>query len=164
MEESTALSISPSILWFLLGAILILIELIGFTGVGFLFAGVGAVMTGILIILGVVSESSVLYQFAGFLISSSVIAALLWKPLKRFINDSGSRYSNIVGDSAELLDDLGPQKTAQAKWSGTIVNVKFQKNIPPTILQKGDTVYICHTEGNTMIVTPDPIPTDKKGH
>lgn len=164
MEESRALfTISPSILWFLFGAILILIELVAFTGVGFLFAGIGAVMTGILIIIGVIAGDSLLYQFSAFLISSSLIAAILWRPLKRFLDDTGSRYSNIIGESAELLDDLAPYKTVQAKWSGTIVNVKFQKDIPPTILQKGDTVYICHTEGTTMVVSPDPITIDKKG-
>ena len=71
--------------WLVVGFVMLTIEIVsGFTAGIFLFAGLGALITGLLMSVGVLPETWI----AGIActgISSGIVTVLLWKPLKRLI-------------------------------------------------------------------------------
>ena len=82
------LNTNQSAFWFSIGFILLAVEILALgmsTGV-VLFAGVGALLTGVLMWAGVIPETWPV-GIACFGIASGVSAAVLWKPLLRFQND-----------------------------------------------------------------------------
>ena len=85
--------------WLLLGFAMLAIEVVtGFVSGVFLFAGLAALTSGILMSAGVLPET----WTAGVActgISSGIITALLWKPLKKLQRDRPSRRD----DSSDLI-------------------------------------------------------------
>ena len=73
--------------WLVFGFGMLAIEVVtGFSTGVFLFAGLGAVTTGVLMSLGVLPETWISgVSCTG--ISTGIITALLWKPLKRLQDD-----------------------------------------------------------------------------
>ena len=80
---------SPTILWLVAGALFIALEIFGMPGIGFLFAGLGALVVGALVEFGVIAADAVVLQFVIFFAFACISAALLWKKLKRH---AGCRY------------------------------------------------------------------------
>lgn len=135
--------------WLIAGGILIVFEFILLPGVGFLFAGLGALTVGGL------SEGHViegqLAQWLVFFAATLVWTLILWKPLKNFRIHHHAPFSDMVGKKAILLTSLAPGGKGQAKWSGTIMNARLDPNIKETF-PEGAEVTIGHVEGNVLVV------------
>jgi len=84
--------------WFVFGGVLLVIEafIFGMSTAVLLFAGFGAVITGLLIWVGLVPLTWTA-SFAVFTVSTVVITALLWIPFKKLQSEptGTTRYSGI---------------------------------------------------------------------
>ena len=121
------LEFSHATAWLILGAFLIFLEIVVLQGIGFLFAGLGAICVGAVITAGVVEEP--INQFILFFVFTAIWTALLWKPLKNFLKGKNSGFNDMVGSTAMVYgEDLISGKTGKVKWSGTIMKCKLDEN------------------------------------
>lgn len=142
--------LSTSALWLIAGIVFLALEAFGATGVGFFFAGLGALITGLLVEAGVAADDSLL-QFAIFFAFTTVSAVLLWKPIKRFRVGSGKQeYSNIVGETAIVAEGGIGAQGGSAQWSGTLMKAELAPGEGP--IAAGVAVEIIGTRGATLIV------------
>ncbi len=75
--------INPSSIWLIAGALLIILEIVLFPGIGFLFAGLGAISVSAGLITGWIDSLSA--QFILFFLATAFWTAVLWKPLQILI-------------------------------------------------------------------------------
>lgn len=115
--------------WIAVGFLLLAIELLlmGMTTGVLLFAGLGALTTGILMQAGVLPETWVV-GIASLGISSGVITALLWKPLRRIQGSRAPRKdtsSDLVGLEFLLEQDITPTAPGAKRYSGIAWRVEI---------------------------------------
>ncbi len=143
---------SISIVWLIVGAALLAAEAMAFPGIGFLFAGLGAIITGVVVEFGFISDTDTTMQGAVFLISTSIFAMLLWKKLKAWrVNPNAPQYSNILGTEASVIGSLKPGKKGQVKWSGTTMHARLQEGAVAE-LAEGAIVTVVAVDGNVLTV------------
>ena len=143
--------LSPHAIWFIAGAALIAIEIFLVPGTGTIFAGLGAITVGAVLIAGWIE--GVNGQFILFFLFTAIWAAVLWKPLKKMMNSGGSGYSDMVGDTAVVYGEpLEKGKRGQVKWSGTIMNCEIapQENIEKIL--PGTDVTIAEVSKGILLV------------
>ena len=116
--------INPSSVWLAAGAILIILEIVLFPGIGFLFAGMGAISVGAVLIAGWIDSLSA--QFILFFLATGFWTAILWKPLKKFIEGKETGFDDMVGSTAVVFgQSIEKGKMGKVKWSGTIMKCQF---------------------------------------
>lgn len=141
-------------LWLLVGAILVVMEAFIAPGVGLLFAGLGAIIAGILIGLGLIPADNIILQFAIFFAFTALTASLLWKKLKQF-RQGKETYSNIVGDSATVEGAaLKKGVDGKVKWSGTSLKARLVENAAVSQVSGGTEVIIEELRGNVALCRP----------
>jgi|TARA_B110000438_G_C15557684_1_gene539739 membrane protein implicated in regulation of membrane protease activity len=118
-------NMSPSSLWLSVGVFLIFLEIVVFSGIGLLFAGLAAVSVGAALIAGWIDNQS--NQFILFFLSSAVWTFVLWKPLKKFLAGKESGFDDMVGSKVVVYEQpIKKGKTGKVKWSGAIMNCQFE--------------------------------------
>ena len=143
---------SVTALWLIAGAVFVGIEIFGVPGIGFLFAGIAALMVGGGVELGVIAAENTLLQFALFFLTTTISAVLLWKKLKEV---RGPSYSNMVGTQAEVMGGgLTGKIEGQVKWSGTIMRARLAEEVIIDVLPAGTFVVITKVEGTLLHVAP----------
>lgn len=143
---------SVTALWLLGGAVFIGVEMFGMPGMGFLFAGIAALLVGGAVEIGLIAPENLLLQFALFFLFTSVSALLLWKKLKKV---RGPVYSNMVGTQAEVIGGgLAGRREGQVKWSGTIMRARLADEVVMDVLPSGTFVTISKVEGTLLHVIP----------
>lgn len=94
--------------------------LFGFTTIVLLFAGLGAIITGLAMMSGVLPETWTA-GIACFGISAGIVSAVLWKPLKN-MQDSGTprrqQSSDLIGHEFVLQQDVTVTHPGQHRYSG----------------------------------------------
>ena len=144
---------SPYILWLAFGVVCFLAEALVVSGVGFLFAGLGALTAGS--VLTAMPGITLLQQWIVFFVASTIWALLLWKPMQKFQGKSKESYSNIVGDTAYIASSgLKKGEVGEATWSGTIMKTRLAEHAHVDHLAGGAQVVITEVSGNTLIVKP----------
>lgn len=143
---------TPSILWLLSGAAFLAVEAFGAPGIGFLFVGLGAILTGLFIELDVLAHQAVVMQFAAFFINSSLLAVLLWKKVKQFRAAPGKagEYHNIIGDDATTVGALTHGHKGEVRWSGTLMRAELEAG--HDTVPDGTDVIITAINGNVLTV------------
>ncbi len=143
-------------LWLIAGMVLLALEAFGIPGVGMVFAGLAAIVTGTLVGAGLVEESDHLAQFSWWFAVTAISAILLWKPMKRWRMKPGEQeYSNMVGSTAVVFGgDLVKGKIGKAKWSGAIMQAELAANAGVETLKEGETAEVTGVEGNTLKLKP----------
>lgn len=142
---------SPTILWLIAAAAFLTLEAFGLPGVGALFAGLGALTVAAMLSAGLLSDSDILWQVGTFLLNSSLLALILWKPLKKWrTTRSEAPYSNMVGDEATVIGALEGDTLGQVRWSGTTMNARLAHGHGS--LAEGSAVIIREVRGTTLIV------------
>lgn len=140
--------------WLLLGAVLLALEAFGASGIGFLFAGLGAITAAVAAHLAL--AESWLSQTAWFFAATVLWAVLLWVPLKklRAQRHAGLEpYNNMVGDEATVLaGGLHPGKAGKVRWSGTTMSARLTEGA--AALEEGAIVTIKEVRGTVLIVAP----------
>lgn len=150
-----------SIYWLIAGAIMLAFEAFGFPGIGFLFGGAGAIVTGILVELGAIGAGDYLLQGAVFLLATTLFALLLWNKVKSWRLDPDAKtYSNMVGKEAEVLEPVSWQ-SGTVRWSGTLMQARLPRDeaissASAPALAAGTRVTIVEVRGNILVVTPQP--------
>lgn len=136
--------------WIGLGFALLAAEvlLFGFGTIIFLFAGLGAVITGLLMSVGVVPETWVAGT-ASFGISTGISSAILWKPLMAMQNKSTQKReqtSDIVGLEFVLEQDIGITTAGNYRYSGMDWKVEIDSNSALDAISKGQRVVVAVVE------------------
>ena len=152
------MDISPTLvpyLWLIAGALFLLMEAMGVSGIGFLFAGLAALVVGVLVEYGV-TEPYGIGQFAWFCALGIFWAIVLWKPIQTVAKRKNSPgYSNMVGDRATVLaPGLEKGKVGRVQWSGTHMDARIDDLAPVTRIDAGTAVIIKAVSGNTLTVSP----------
>lgn len=139
------------------------LEAFGLPGIGFVFAGLAAVIVGTLMMLGIIGDEAYVFQLALWFIMTSVMAYILWKPMKRWrLNpDAKDRFSNMVGSTAIVFGGtLKKGMSGKAKWSGTTMTAELAADAGVSEIAEGNVAEIVEVRGNVLILkprfTPDP--------
>lgn len=144
--------------WLVFGFAMLVIEVLtGFTTGVFLFGGLGALTTGVLMSLGVLPETWI----AGISctgISSGIITMLLWKPLK---NLQGNRpiekdnSSDLVGHEFVVDTDIAMNKPGETHYSGIRWKVEISRDAGVDTIAAGQTVTVSSVEVGVFKVKPN---------
>jgi membrane protein implicated in regulation of membrane protease activity len=144
------IALSAASLWMMAAGVMMVLEMVGISGIGLIFAGLAALSVGIALRLGFILENSYLWQWAWFLLLTAIWAALLWRPLQRLTNRKGSGYTNLIGETAKLTADIEPGQEGAVRWSGTTMRAHLQEG--EAALPAGTEVEITAVEGNLLTV------------
>jgi inner membrane protein len=141
--------------WFLLGLVLIVLEVVmGFTIV-LLFTSLAAFTVGFIMYWKFMVFEGIYWQFAAFFALTVIWALILWKPLKR-LKERNSKHGNVqnfVGQSVEVIDaDLTKINPGNAKWSGTIVKAIIHPDFREEKLPVGTIAKIVDVRDNVFVV------------
>lgn len=154
-EFLASLTANPGHLWLMAGAVLVAVEILFITGMGFLFAGLAAFTVGTAIAMEWLPADATAAQAATFLLMTALWAVILWKPLKKWLKTgTDEAYSNIIGNSATVESPgLEKGKTGTVRWSGTLMKAQIDHGCAHHTLAPGTEVRITAVKGNTLTVT-----------
>ena len=131
--------------WMVIGFALLAAEVLtGFTVGVFLFAGIGALATGGLMSFGVLVETWV----AGIActgISTGLITAILWKPLKQLQGNrpiEKDNSSDLIGYTFIIENELTTTKPGRTQYSGVSWRVEIDKDAGTDIIEAGKNVTV----------------------
>ncbi len=135
------------------GAVLIGIETTMIPGIGFLFAGLGAITTGALMLAGMAQTQT--GQWTWFFASTALWTIVLWVPLRNFYNRSGSGYDDMQGQVVTTLEG-GIKKGAitKVKYSGSFMNARLADDSPTDSIPAGKELEIVKVEKGILLVRP----------
>ena len=144
--------------WIGAGFLLLAIEALafGFSSGVLLFGSLGAILTGILLWFGLVPDSLVA-AIACFAISTAVITALLWSPLKRMQSGTelgNDRSSDIIGHTFNLSTDINRTNWGDQKYSGINWKVKPAEELADDALAAGTRVEVTAVTVGAFFVKP----------
>ena len=140
-----------SVYWLIAGAVLLALEAFGLPGIGFLFAGIAAILVGALVEIGLIDGAAIVTQFGVFGLATVLFAVLLWKKLKSWrINPSAPHYHNMVGTEAVVTQELINDAIGEVRWSGALMRARLaEKHGSLTV---GSTVIVRAMDGNVLLV------------
>lgn len=142
-----------SVYWLLAGAVLLAFEAFGIPGIGFLFAGIAAILVGALVELGLVGSEAHITQFGVFFLFTALMAALLWNKLKSWrVNPNAPQYHNMVGTEAVVTQELINDATGEVRWSGALMRARLADKTGAAVV--GTTVIVREVDGNILLVSP----------
>ncbi len=148
-------NIDPIHIWLAVGAVFMLLEAFGASGIGLFFAGIASVVVAAFIKWGLVAPESSTLQFAWWFGLTSVIGVVLWKPMKKWRTSSSSTdsFSNMVGDTAIIVEgDLLKNTQGKAKWSGTVMTAELDSDAEVDLLKEGEIAEIVEVKGNILLL------------
>jgi len=143
--------------WLVVGVALLALEvLLGFAAGVFLFAGLGALITGVLMLMGVLPETWIAgISMTG--ISAAVVTAILWQPLKKLQGKAIAEKDNssdLVGYEFVLATDLSPLVPGQMQYSGVSWKVVLDPRSGVQQINAGQTVKVSSVEVGVFKVKP----------
>lgn len=143
--------------WLVVGVALLALEvLLGFAAGVFLFAGLGALVAGVLMALGLLPETWIAgISVTG--ISAGGIAAILWQPLKKLQGNATAEKDNssdLVGYEFVLAADLSPLAPGQMQYSGVSWKVVLDPRSGVQQISAGQTVKVSSVEVGVFKVKP----------
>ncbi len=129
--------------WIAIGFLFLALEalLFGFSTIIFLFAGIGALISGLLMSAGVIPETWIAGASC-FGISTGLSSALLWKPFKQMQNRSAPQtvqHNDFEGIEFNLEADVTPTQPGIYRYSG--IDWKVEPDSQETII-KGQRVAV----------------------
>ncbi len=142
-------------LWLLAGATLLALEAAGISGIGLMFAGLAALLIGVLIEGHVVAEANLTLQLALWFALTVVSAIALFGPLKRWRTspEAEDTFENIIGTTATVAaGGLMIGKPGKVHWSGTLMNAQVTDVCAQGAFLEGTIVKVCAVKGNQLIV------------
>jgi membrane protein implicated in regulation of membrane protease activity len=148
---------NSAILWILAGTAMVALEVFILPGIGLFFAGLSALVVGILVSLDMIHAENLMAQLGAFFVITGIWAIMLWKPLQKFrhrVTDKRT-INNVVGDIAVVTEEgLSRGKTGHVKWSGTLLSARLHSNAKVEAIEGGQNVKIVEMEGAIALVEP----------
>ena len=144
--------------WWAFGFVLLVLEVTtGFTTGILMFAGLGAVATGIMMSIGVLPQTWVAgISCAG--ISSGVITALLWRPLKNLQGrdhvEPKDNSSDLIGREFVVTSEITKTKPGSTMYSGITWRVEIDPDTGIDTLNAGQKVAVTSVEVGLFRVKP----------
>lgn len=140
--------------WFIASILFFLMEALGVTGIGFLFAALGAFCTGILAQLDYLPATDYLAQGAVFFTLSALWAVVLWKPLKNLrLSRPAENHHDMIGRYATVTEaGLVKDSLGQAHWSGTTLRARLADDASIASAAAGEELKIVAVDGSTLIL------------
>ena len=132
--------------WVALGFAMLASEvlLFGFTTIILLFAGIGALITGLLMSAGVLPETWIA-GVSSLGISTGIVSVLLWKPLSKMQNGHVPKRSNssdLIGHEFVLQEDISHTNTGSHRYSGVDWKVELDASAGVDSLSAGQRVAV----------------------
>lgn len=142
--------------WIALGFALLALEvlLFGFTTIIFFFAGLGAVITGLLMMAGLL-EQTWIAGVACFGISTGLISVLLWKPLRKMQDrstPSQKQSSDFIGYEFVLQQDISLTHSGQHRYSGVNWTVEVDVSAGVNEIAAGRRVKVVSLDAGVLRV------------
>lgn len=142
--------------WIAVGFALLAAEvlLFGFTTIIFLFAGLGALISGLLMSAGVIPETWIAGT-ASFGIATGICSAILWKPLMAMQGRSTppqKPQSDIVGLEFVLMEDISTTLPGSYRYSGIDWKVEIDAGSDVDSIAKGSRVVVKMVEVGLLSV------------
>lgn len=141
--------------WIALGFALMAAEVLvfGFTTIIFLFAGLGALTAGLLMMAGVLPETWIAGT-ACFGITTGIFGVLLWKPLQKMQNAKPQKEQSSDFDGLEfvLLADISATSPGKYRYSGIDWKVEIDSGSGADRLNKGERVVVVSTRVGVLQV------------
>ncbi len=142
--------------WITAGFILLVAEALvfGFATIIILFAGIGALATGLLMTIGVLPETWIA-GVSSFGLSTGVVSILLWKPMRRLQNDNVSSQSNssdLIGYEFVLQEDISPMITGHHRYSGIDWTIELDPSAAADSLTAGQRVKVVSVDAGIFRV------------
>ena len=135
--------------WMVMGFALLAAEILtGFTVGVFLFAGIGALVTGGLMSFGFIAETWIA-GISSTGISTGVITAVLWKPLKKLQGNhpvEKDNSSDLIGHEFVVDTDITPNKPGSTHYSGISWKVEIDKDAGIDTIEAGQRVKVSSVE------------------
>jgi inner membrane protein len=108
--------------WIATGFVLLAAEVLvfGFATIVFMFAGIGAIVTGLAMQFGMLPETWTA-GIACFGITTGLASAILWRPLRKLQDNSTPRQqqtSDLIGYEFVLQQDVTATQPGQYRYSG----------------------------------------------
>ena len=144
--------------WIALGFLMLAAEalIFGFSTIIFLFAGVGAVCTGLLMLAGVLPETWIA-GMACFGISTGIVSMLLWKPMKNLQDRPApiqAQSSDLVGYEFVLEQDVTALVPGKHRYSGVSWRVELDGSVAGAVLSAGQRVSVVSLDAGVFRVRP----------
>ncbi len=144
--------------WIALGFLLLAIEVLitGFSTIVFLFAGLAAIVTGLLLMTGLLTETW-LVSISTFGISTGLLSVLLWKPMKRFQDNSTlqtKQKSDFMGLEFITQDDITLMQPGSHQYSGITWRVEIDEESGVERIASGQRVMVTGVSVGVFKVTP----------
>lgn len=135
--------------WLVCGFMMLTLEIVtGLTTGIFLFGGLAALTTGVLMSVGVLPQTWVAgVSCTG--IGSGIIALLLWKPLKKLQGDRNAEKDNssdLVGHEFLLESDISVSSPGVIEYSGVSWKVEIDEDAGVDALAAGQSVSVSSVE------------------
>jgi membrane protein implicated in regulation of membrane protease activity len=147
--------------WLLLGFAMLAIEVVtGFVSGVFLFAGLAALTTGMIMSVGVLPET----WTAGVActgISSGIITALLWRPLKKLQRGRPAKKddsSDLIGYEFVAGSDLAVNEPGSKLYSGLTWRVEIDGSAGVDLIKAGQSVSVTSVDVGVFKVKPSRVP------
>ena len=143
--------------WIALGFALLAAEvlLFGFSTIIFLFAGLGALLSGLLMSAGVIPETWIAGT-ASFGIATGICSAVLWKPLMAMQDKSVPEQkpsSDIIGLEFVLIEQISTTAPGSYRYSGIDWKVEIDSSSEVSTIEKGERVVVVAVEVGLLCVT-----------
>ncbi|HNP26462.1 MAG TPA: NfeD family protein [Nitrosomonas sp.] len=148
--------------WIACGFTILIFEVIFLglaTGV-LLFAGLGALITGLMMQLGILPETW-LAGLSSFGISSGIITILLWRPLKRLQGGKApakDHSSDLIGLEFVLMQDINLQTAGKTRYSGIDWRVEISSETSIQAMAAGQKVTVTSVDVGVFRVRPSETP------
>jgi membrane protein implicated in regulation of membrane protease activity len=144
--------------WIAAGFIMLAAEvlLFGFTTIILMFAGLGAVMTGLLMMFGLLPESWIAGTSC-FGISTGIISTLLWKPLKSMQDNRTSPRkpsSDLIGHEFVVQQKVTTLQPGTYRYSGVDWKVEIDTDAGVDTLKAGQRVTVSSVDVGVFRVKP----------
>jgi membrane protein implicated in regulation of membrane protease activity len=145
--------------WITAGFIMLSAEvlLFGFTTIILLFGGLGALITGLLMMFGPLPETWIAGT-ACFGISTGIVSTLLWKPLKSMQDDSRmspqQQSSDLIGYEFVLQQAVTTRQPGAHRYSGVNWKVEIDPGAGVDSLEAGQRVAVSSVDAGIFRVRP----------
>ena len=144
--------------WIATGFLLLVLEalIFGFSTIVFLFAGIGALVTGLLMMAGLLPETWVA-GIAGFGICTGLASALLWKPFRALQDrsDASARtHSDFEGLEFRIEQALEPGRPGRYRYSGIEWKLEIDDSCGVVSIPAGSKVRVVAVEVGRFRVCP----------